>query len=120
VRPSPEGLQVVLGPIADAVAMEMRAAAGSSMASPSVAAAQAPPVSSVDAAPWVEALGGPDNIAEAGAAASRVWIRVNQADRLDEAALKSFGVRLIARPSPSTVHLLVGGAPSIAAALQAA
>jgi PTS system N-acetylglucosamine-specific IIC component len=120
LRPSAEGLQVVLGPIADAVAMEMRAAAGSRMSGDLVAPPQVAPVSSVDAAPWVQALGGRDNLAEAGAAATRVWLRLKQPDRLNEAALKRLGVRMIARPSASTVQLLVGGADSIAAALQAA
>lgn len=120
VRPSPEGLQVVVGPIADAVAMEMRAAAGPLTAAPSTAVRQAASDTSVDAGPWLQALGGRDNVEEAGAAATRVWLRLKQPDRLDEAALNQLGVRMIVRPSASTVQLLVGDAEPVAAALQPA
>ena len=119
IRPSAQGLQVVLGPIADAVAMEMRAAAGP--LSTGHAAAVAPlPVVKADAAPWLAALGGRENVLEAGAAASRVWLRLADPTGIDEAALRPLGVRMIARPGDAAVHLIVADAAPIAAALQPA
>ena len=121
IRPSAQGLQVVLGPIADAVAMEMRAAAGPLSAAP--IEAEAPTAESgrkVDPAPWLAALGGRDNVLEAGAASSRVWLRLGDPARADEDALATLGVRMIARPAGDTLHLIVGDAAPIATALQAA
>ena len=119
IRPSPEGLQVVLGPIADGVAMEMRATAGPlSAGEPIVTSATLKRL--VDAAPWLKAIGGPDNLIEAGSTESRVWLRLKQPDRLDEAALAKLGVRMIARPSTKTVQLLVEDAKPVATALQPA
>ncbi|MBY8827072.1 N-acetylglucosamine-specific PTS transporter subunit IIBC [Hephaestia mangrovi] len=121
IRPSAQGLQVVLGPIADAVAMEMRAAAGPLSAAP-VATSMAPAGThvAVDAAPWLAALGGRDNVIESGAASSRVWLRLRDAARIDEAALPRLGVRMVAHPGGDTVHLILADAAPVAAALQAA
>jgi len=107
VRPSADALQVVLGPIADGVAMEMRNAA-----------TQIAP-KTMDAAPWLAALGGRANIVEAGAASSRVWLRLLDPARVDEAGLTALGVRMVVRPSSDAVHLLIGGdADPVAQALQ--
>jgi PTS system N-acetylglucosamine-specific IIC component len=106
VRPSPEALQVVLGPIADGVAMEMRQAA--SQVAPKT----------MDGAPWLAALGGRANVVEAGAASSRVWLRLLDPARVDEAGLTALGVRMIVRPSSDAVHLLVGDAGALAEILQ--
>jgi len=54
IRPSAQGLQVVLGPIADSVAMEMRAAAGPLSAAVAVAESR-PTVTAADPAPWLAA-----------------------------------------------------------------
>jgi PTS system N-acetylglucosamine-specific IIC component len=120
IRPSDEGLQVVVGPIADSVAMEMRSAAGplSSVVQEPAKVASVAPI--IDARPWLDALGGRDNIVAAGAAASRVWLQLLDASRANEAALSKLGVRMIARPEPGSLHLLVGDAEPIAAALQPA
>jgi len=120
VRPSAEGLQVVIGPIADAVAMEMRAAAGPLQAAAAQAAVERTGAKAVDVSPWLKALGGKDNVVEAGSASSRVWLRVNDASRVDEQRLAKLGVRAVARPSPTSLHLLVDEAEPVAAALQSA
>jgi PTS system N-acetylglucosamine-specific IIC component len=120
VRPSPDGLQVVVGPIADAVAMEMRAAAGplqSTDARSPVEKALAP---AANAGPWIKALGGRDNVLEAGSASSRVWLRVADAGRVDRGKLTQLGVRMIAQPAPGIFHLLLGDAEPVAEALQGA
>ena len=77
-------------------------------------------VSGVDAGPWLDALGGRDNVLEV-----RIGIEPGLAARrrrrpVDEAGLAKLGVRMIARPSADTIHLLVGDAEPIAAALQPA
>ena len=118
VRSSAEGLQVVVGPIADAVAMEMRAAAGPLQAGRETTERIA--TKAVDASPWLEALGGRDNILEAGSACSRVWLRVADAGRVDEGKLTRLGVRMISKPTAATIHLLLSDAEPVAAALQPA
>jgi PTS system N-acetylglucosamine-specific IIC component len=120
VRPSAQGLQVVLGPIADSVAMEMRAAAGPLSAAAPVAESRAD-VAAADPAPWLAALGGRDNVTASGAASSRLWVDLADPARADEAALRALGVRMIARPSASALHLILGAdAASVAAGLQTA
>jgi len=120
IRPSAQGLQVVLGPIADSVAMEMRAAAGPLAAAAPVAESR-PTVTAADPAPWLAALGGRDNVAASGAASSRLWVDLADPARADEAALRRLGVRMIARPSANALHLILGGdAAPVAAGLQAA
>lgn len=119
IRPSAQGLQVVLGPIADAVAMEMRAAAGPLSAAAPQDAVVERSAAAVDAAPWLAALGGRGNVLEAGAASSRVWLRLGNIAQADTDALTKLGVRMVARPASDTLHLIVGDAAPIAAALQA-
>ena len=120
LRPSAEGLQVVLGPIADAVAMEMRSAAGplSSVVTRTEPALRT--ATAMDVGPWLKALGGRDNVLEAGAAGSRVWLKLRDAAGLNEAGLAKLGVRMIAKPAPGSAHLLVANADELAAALQPA
>ena len=119
LRPSAQGLQVVVGPIADQVAIEMRAAAGA-LAAPAVATATAPAASipKIDCQPWLAALGGRGNVVEVGAASSRLWLRLSDPSKLDANALKTLGTRAIARPGADIVHLIVGAdAEPIAASL---
>jgi PTS system N-acetylglucosamine-specific IIC component len=121
IRPSAEGLQIVVGPIADAVAMEMRAAAGPLSASAAPAeAAPSEPQTTIDPGPWYEALGGVGNVRESGSAATRLWAKLADSSRVDERALARLGVKMIAHPSGDTVHLLVDDAAPVAAALQSA
>jgi PTS system N-acetylglucosamine-specific IIC component len=120
IRPSTQGLQVVLGPIADSVAMEMRAAAGPLSAAAPVTESRAT-VAAADPTPWLAALGGRGNIAASGAASSRLWVDLADPARADEAALRQLGVRMIARPSANALHLILGAdAAPVAAGLQAA
>jgi PTS system N-acetylglucosamine-specific IIC component len=120
IRPSAQGLQVVLGPIADSVAMEMRAAAGPLSAAAPVAESR-PTVAAADPTPWLAALGGRDNVTGSGAASSRLWVDLADPGRADEAALRQLGVRMIARPSANALQLIMGtDAAAVAAGLQAA
>jgi PTS system N-acetylglucosamine-specific IIC component len=112
VRPSPQDLQVVLGPQADDVAREIRAA----MAGPPLAAPQ-----SADAAAILAALGGAGNLAACSATASRVRLELKDESAVDEPALRRLGVRALARPAPKVLHLVLGAsAETVAAGLGAA
>jgi len=109
LRPSVQGLQVVVGPIADQVATEMRAAAGA-LAAPAAEAAPVTPAPAVivDTRSWLKALGGRDNVEEAGAASSRLWLKLRDPTRLDAGALTALGTKAIATPGAGVVHLIVG------------
>ena len=105
VRPSAKTLQVVLGPIADQVADEIRRARAAS----------------ADAAAWRSALGGGDNVLEARLCDSRVVLRVRDPAGVDAAGLRALGARAVATPSPASVHLVLGPqAAEVFAALAAA
>jgi len=109
LRPSAQGLQVVVGPIADQVATEMRVAAGTlATPAPRVSTEAAPPLPAVDAKPWLAAIGGRANLIEGGAASSRVWLRLRDPAQVDFAALKRLGTRAIVTPTNDVVHLIIG------------
>jgi PTS system N-acetylglucosamine-specific IIC component len=97
-------VQVVVGPVADQLASEIRAALRQGVD----AAPQAD--SAPDArrlARVLDALGGRSNIAELELRSSRLCISVREPAVVDEAALAS-SVRAVARPAPRTIHLVVG------------
>jgi len=136
VRPSTEALQVVVGTTADQLAGEMRSAlqsgalAGEGDATPAhVAGSAAVPPSppgaitaqlsgnwSGDATAVLKALGGRANVRSVAAAASRLRIGIEDAARVDRAALGSLGVRAVAVPRLDCVHLIVGPEAQAAAA----
>jgi PTS system N-acetylglucosamine-specific IIC component len=97
VRPGGSALQVVLGPIADQVAGEMRAAlaAPASSSRPSAEALLA-------------ALGGSANVEAVEPRSSRLCIRIANGEALDEDRLRGLGFRGFARASPTSVHLITG------------
>jgi len=101
LRSSAQGLQVVLGPIADQVAGEIRAALR--------APASPVPASAVDAQGLVAAVGGRDNIVAFGIFAGRLLIRMGRPERLDVSALGKLGIRGIARPAADSIQVLVAG-----------
>ncbi len=108
VRPGGNALQVVLGPIADQVAGEIRA---SLHAKPQVADE-----------PWLRALGGADNIDDVRQRSTRLIVDLADPNRANEAALKQLGARAVTRSEGGRVHLLLDEATAgqIAAALQPA
>jgi len=115
VRPSDKALQVVLGPIADQVAGEIRDAA---RVGAGIAPAPVVVVQTVDAAPWLAALGGRANLRGAGAASSRLWLDLADPGAADEAALRALGARAFARPSAHALHVILNAdATGVGAAL---
>jgi PTS system N-acetylglucosamine-specific IIC component len=104
LRSSAQGLQVVLGPIADQVAGEMREAL---RAGPDT---QAKPAAIVpDASKILAALGGRGNVREVAAFAGRLLIRADRPEIIDESALTALGIRGIARTTGAPLQLLVAG-----------
>ncbi|MBB3586182.1 N-acetylglucosamine-specific PTS transporter subunit IIBC [Sphingomonas sp. BK481] len=113
LRPSNAALQVVLGPIADVVAVEIRDALA--LGGPAVVARAAPVATAAvvhdttavrlsDAA--VAALGGNDNIVTASRHPGRVRIELADAAAIDEPRLARLGLRATARPAAGQLHLL--------------
>lgn len=97
VRPSDRALQVVLGPVADQVASEIRA----------VMASVSPTPPSADAAPWLAALGGAGNVKACERRDGRLMVSLGDGGRIDETALRALGVRAVARTAQGA-HLVVG------------
>ncbi len=127
LRPSPRDLQVVLGPIADAAAVDIRAALtlGGAPAASSIAPAPQPPVqaaaTAVDSAPWLAALGGAANLRQASACSSRLVLDLADPAAADEQALRDLGARSLARPAAGRLHVILGPkAEAVASALRAA
>jgi PTS system N-acetylglucosamine-specific IIC component len=101
LRTSVRGLQVVLGPIADQVAGEIRAALRTpppSMPSPAI-----------DAPGLLAAVGGRGNVVDFGTFAGRLLIRTARPERIDESALGRLGVRGIAHSAADSIQVLVAG-----------
>ncbi len=105
------GLQVVVGPIADQVAGDIRGwlARGDAPSAPV----------KLDAAALREALGGAANLGEVIARESRVLVRVRDASKVRFEALHVSGVRGVARGAEGSMHLLHADATGLAGALLA-
>jgi PTS system N-acetylglucosamine-specific IIC component len=104
LRSATQGLQVVLGPIADQVAGEMRETL---RAGPD---RQAKPSAVVpDASKILAALGGRGNVREVDAFAGRLLVRTDRPEIIDERALTALGIRGIARTTGAPLQLLVAG-----------
>jgi PTS system N-acetylglucosamine-specific IIC component len=119
VRPSANALQVVLGPVADQVAGEIRAAqptAPRSRAKPVAAHEAAAPTKAKDVtAPTVTdthalllALGGPSNVLKVETCSSRLRVSVVKGEGIDESRLRALGVRGVVSPKPDSIHLVIG------------
>ncbi|MEO7541182.1 MAG: glucose PTS transporter subunit EIIB, partial [Sphingomicrobium sp.] len=95
VRPGGDALQVVLGPIADQVAGEIRQSMSDRRSAPD------------DAKEWLQALGGPDNVVELEHRSSRLIARVVDPAKLDESALTNLGARGVAHSEAGGIHILL-------------
>jgi PTS system N-acetylglucosamine-specific IIC component len=118
LRSGATGLQVVLGPIADQVAGEIRDAmrAGDVRAADMRAGTgspatrlDAPP--SQDASAVLAALGGRQNVANLEIVAGRLSMRIADSKAVDERALGTLGIRGVAHPSAGIIQLLLPGSP---------
>jgi PTS system N-acetylglucosamine-specific IIC component len=121
LRASSNGLQVVLGPIADQVAGEIRAAiragaaagiggaVGAVGAGRAAAVAGVPSQSSISPAALFAALGGRDNVLRSESLAGRLSVQTSRIESVDESALTALGVRGVARSGSNELQLLVPG-----------
>ncbi|HEX3096359.1 MAG TPA: N-acetylglucosamine-specific PTS transporter subunit IIBC [Usitatibacter sp.] len=110
------GMQVVVGPIADQVASEIRAQLPAAAARGAQgAAASAPPVAPgaaassatlPDARALVAELGGAGNVTSVDVAAGRVLVAVRERDRVNVKRLRALLERGAAVTAKSSVHLL--------------
>jgi PTS system N-acetylglucosamine-specific IIC component len=104
VRPGGNAVQVVLGPIADQVAGEIRAGLHGA------------PMKAGSGLEWLSALGGAANIEEFQHRSTRLILRLADAAKLNPAALERLGARAITRSSGGRVHLLLDEAAAEQAA----
>jgi N-acetylglucosamine PTS system EIICBA or EIICB component len=100
VRPSADTLQVVVGPIADQLASEIRQAVRGAPLRNSERA--------VDVAALVTALGGGANVEGVEVHATRLSVQVRQSRSIDVTALKAAGVRAAVKVTDSLWHVIVG------------
>jgi N-acetylglucosamine-specific phosphotransferase system IIBC component len=106
LRPSNSALQVVLGPIADVVSVEIRdaLALGEDV---SVEPAAEIAADAITLSPAAEAaLGGAANVRSATRHAGRLRLELADAESADEAKLSTLGIRAVARPAVGQLHLL--------------
>ena len=114
VKPSDKALQVVLGPIADQVAGEIRMAMGAPAPAKLAAAKPAPSLALPTAADderaeaLVGALGGAANVEAVGACSSRLRLLVRDHAAVDEAALRALDSRGVVRVGERAVHVVLG------------
>jgi PTS system N-acetylglucosamine-specific IIC component len=108
VRPGGNALQVVLGPIADQVAGEIR-----------VSLHGKPQVTDDS---WLDALGGADNVEDVRQRSTRLILSLADPERANESALKKLGARAVTRSGGGRLHVLLDEAMAsgVAAALQPA
>jgi len=132
IRPSQDTLQVVVGPIADQVAGDIRAAmsADAHAASRSTrvpvtrtsvmsASPQAVTDVSLDANALAAALGGVTNITEVSAQSSRLSVSLKNTAAVNISAARAAGARSLVQINPSTWHVIVGpNAAAMVSALQ--
>ncbi len=126
VRPSANLVQVVLGPVADQVAGEIRVALPAAARDVRVVAVQRAaandsgthPQVAVNTDELLAALGGSINVESLQTWSSRLLVKIAREELIDEGRLQKAGIRAIAKAAPRLLHLVIGpGAESVAAAL---
>ena len=119
VRPAPGSVQVIVGPIADQLASEVRDALRAGPAAVAVAPAGANP-DRVLAQGMLAALGGASNIRDIGLCSTRLRLVVVDDGRVDDAALNGLGTRGVVKPAAGSVQVIIGpGAERVADELRA-
>ena len=128
VRPGKGGsLQVVVGPLADSIADEIRLAmpalGRALMAAPAavVEESKAVLVAAPEAQQWLTALGGSDNVLQLDCIAlTRIRLQLADGKALSEAQLKELGCQGVSQLEGGVWHLLIGEkAASLSGAIEA-
>lgn len=110
VRLGEQGIQVVLGPIADQVAGDIRA----QLKSPSNQANRTTTVGKANLTlqslilpqVWLDALGGKENILSIQRSEGRLMIDLKHSERMDGVKLQSLGVKAIGHSAKGITHLI--------------
>jgi PTS system N-acetylglucosamine-specific IIC component len=113
LRLGEQNLQVVLGPIADQVAGEIRDALHAAPATTSAQATAPIAVAARAASGLADALGGEANIESLELAGGRLLLRLRDAGAVRAEALQALGVRAIATLDAQRLHLLHPQAESL-------
>jgi N-acetylglucosamine PTS system EIICBA or EIICB component len=118
LRLSDGAVQVVVGPIADQLAAEIRGAMRSAPAV-STTSAPVPVITDKRGDPWalLAALGGKKNLVTVSARASRLLIEVRESALVNEAAVQASGFRGATLAADRRWHVIVGGDAAETAAL---
>ncbi|GGD00739.1 N-acetylglucosamine-specific PTS transporter subunit IIBC [Aquisalinus flavus] len=113
IRPSATTMQVVLGPVADQVASEIRAALGGytvveqgKVPAPRPGQPDAVPLEVLG--PVLAALGGIENVRSLRTLASRIRLSVQDRSMIDRGGLESLGLRGMVDNGDGSVHLIFG------------
>jgi PTS system N-acetylglucosamine-specific IIC component len=108
VRPSANTLQVVVGPIADQLAGDIRRDLREGVRTQQGAADAAAPVRIADVGALARAFGGPANLAGVEVFSTRLKITAKDAAAVDAASLAAAGFRGVVRVADATWHVIVG------------
>jgi PTS system N-acetylglucosamine-specific IIC component len=126
IKPAAGSAQVIVGPIADMLADEIKAELGSARGagvksvdlqtvgreSPkpgaATAAAAASTAPSARAATFVQSLGGASNILAVEARSTRLLLKAVDNARIDETALMAAGARGVVKPATGSAQVIVG------------
>jgi PTS system N-acetylglucosamine-specific IIC component len=116
VKPSQNAMQVVLGPTADQVATDIRAALASAGGTASLPSSlqvakdrqQGTVSAPLDTRALILALGGEHNVLRVDVCSSRLRVSIRDPNRVDEKIAKTAGMRGVAKPNADSVHLVVG------------
>ncbi|HMN47263.1 MAG TPA: N-acetylglucosamine-specific PTS transporter subunit IIBC [Povalibacter sp.] len=107
VRPSANTLQVVVGPVADQLAGDIRAALNAGIATADAR--------QIDVAALAAALGGRANIDEVRVSSTRLSLTLKQAASVTAEAIKAAGARAAVHVNERTWHVIVGPQAELAA-----
>jgi PTS system N-acetylglucosamine-specific IIC component len=104
VRPGAGAVQLIVGPGAEIIADELRAALKAGFA----AARPAAPSTGSRAEKFVAALGGAANLKNVDACTTRLRLQVADNGLIREADLKALGARGLVKPAPGSVQIVLG------------
>jgi PTS system N-acetylglucosamine-specific IIC component len=120
IKPAAGSAQVIVGPIADLLADEIKAELGSreraqafnlETAGPTLDAKAATATTAAPtarAAAYVQALGGASNILSIEARSTRLLLKSVDNARIDETALKAAGARGVVKPAAGSAQVVIG------------
>ncbi|OKL43935.1 N-acetylglucosamine-specific PTS transporter subunit IIBC [Pseudovibrio exalbescens] len=100
VKPAAGSVQVIVGPIADQLAGDVKEALKRTAPRPAASASRA--------ASYLVALGGAANLTNVDACATRLRLNVVDGSKVDEAALKRLGAHGVVKPAAGSVQVIVG------------